>query len=128
MEIKVNRANGASNNTNDFGRTTSNESYECAFCHKKFHSPVERMNHEQKCYATTKYQEEQRKAEELHSRSKVDTERITKEWQQFADDVKHHVDTYGEPVRIGNHYFGRDIDNMYPSDDIFSDLFNSFRL
>ncbi len=118
MEINNVRAN---HNTNE-------GSYECAFCHKRFNSPVERMNHEQKCYANIKHQEEQRKAEEIHSREKTDTERIEKEWNQLVADAKHHYSTYGEPVRIGNHYFGRDIDSMYSSDDIFSDLFNSFRL
>lgn len=78
MEINNVRAN---HNTNE-------GSYECAFCHKRFNSPVERMNHEQKCYATTKYKEEQREAEEIHSREKTDTERITKEWNQLNAEVK----------------------------------------
>lgn len=79
---------------------TNEGSYECAFCHKKFNNPVERMNHERKCYATTKYQEEQRKVEETRRLAKVDTECIQKEYDQLTNDIKHHYDTYGESVAL----------------------------
>lgn len=106
--------------------------YECGFCHQKFNDPTQYMKHEQMCYNKRQAEAEKRKVEEQRVKEKQrktlaqkDTERLQNQYHEFIKNIEHHETTYGEPVKIDGHYYGRDLDDMPFKSDIFDSLFNS---
>jgi len=111
MEIQVHHMENNNKSTIDNYDVDDNEKkFECAFCHRKYSTPIERAECEKRCYQKRKQIDNIRKEAVHQQMANADTQRISKEYDQFIADIKHHVDTYGEMVKIHGHYFSRDPD------------------
>ena len=102
--------------------------FNCRICGKEYETLEEAMDCEQKCYAKRKEDERQRKIAEVkvkeeqrRAAAQVDTARIQLQYDDLIKGIKHHVEVYGEPVKLGSYYYGKQTDR-----DPFTDFCNEF--
>ena len=98
------------------------KTYECAYCHRKYNNPEERMKCEQKCYAERVAEQERQKEELLRIKEEVKrvnknekTKEIQQEYDKFIADVKQFNGEYKEPVKIDGKYYDFSNDTLFSS-------------
>jgi len=102
------------------------KTYECAYCHRKWNSPEERMKCEQKCYAERVAEQERQKKEQQEALLRIKEEarkvqkikkikEIQQEYDKFIADVKQFNGEYKEPVKIDGKYYDFSNDTLFSS-------------
>lgn len=130
MEIKVNRVEGTNNNTNNYKK--SSQSYECAFCHKKYDTPEQRMECERECSIKKKENERIHKMEERKQKERAmqleaenDYKMLKNRCAELNQLIRNHNLKYKDNVRFNTEH-NQLVRNVCNFDDVFIDFCKEF--
>ncbi len=132
MEIKVNRVEGTNNNTNNYKNSKLNQRYECAFCHKKYDTPEQRMECERKCSIKKKENEKIHEMEERKQKEQAMQQEAENDYKM----LKNHCAELNQLIRNHNLKYKDNVhftsdnklirDQWEIGDDSFRDFCNEF--